>query len=77
MFCKVLFEDTEMEMEKEKALNEKDISLLTPSQTINVILTIFEAFGAPFPTTEKVRKLCWHLADSEPQEERNVETTKK
>jgi hypothetical protein len=56
-----------MEKEQENPLNENEINKLTPSQTINIILTIFEAFGAPFPTTKKVRKLCWHLADSEPQ----------
>jgi len=50
----------------EAGLNEKDISKLTPSQTIKVTLTIVEAFGLPKSATEKIRKLCWHLADSEP-----------
>lgn len=39
----------------------------TQSQTVKQICDLLEAFGLPQTAVEKVKKLCWYLADSEPQ----------
>jgi hypothetical protein len=49
----------------------------TSSQTIKSICDILEIFNLPDSAVDKIRKKCWHLADSVPQGHGNGETTKK
>jgi len=49
-------------MEKGKKIPEE-----TSSQTIKSICDILEALDMPSSAVNKIRKKCWHLADSMPQ----------
>ena len=40
----------------------------TQSQTIKGILELCEAFNMPANAVSIIRKKCWYLADSKPQE---------
>ena len=43
----------------------------TQSQTIKNILELCESFGVPAEVVSLIRKKCWYLADSMPEEKGN------
>ena len=42
---------------------EQEMDKLTPSQAIRQILDIIELYDMPEKAVQKVKKLCWNIAD--------------